>query len=950
AGITTGRNLTAKAARDFNLEGQTINTQGDATLSATRDVTITPTTERSLTSGGNTSTEAVTHTATKITTGGSLSIDAGRDLGITATKIDTGKDLTLRGERDVTLTSAADSTHTEGQGKNWHTIETDVKQVTTNISAGGNIDANAGQDLNLVAVKGKADGDIHLSAKRDTNLLGAVDSEYDYSYEKKKKSLGRSKTKESESLTETAVATELSAGGNLLLNTKLGSKGEILKETGQRINTEGAKLSAGDPEASGETQGTIAAYAADGIILAGQTTKSLDYSETRRSGTLGLSKKAKGSNTGEDHSSATTLTSADDTQLLSDHNLTLEGVVADVDGDMTLSAVDDLRVTPGETHTQTQTWNNKSGAFSGGSLYRKTEVNSDGGSTDLTDSALIVKGNLTVDAGSTEILGTRIQTGSQTQTGNLTATTDSGDLSIGAAQASSFHKDSTLDIRLKGTDTLKALKEPHKIVENDDGRAKLKLGSATYLNADNSKTTLSQQGSEVTAFGDISLDATGPVGTTSVAGSTLSATGLIDLHSTQALALSSVDETTTERHKTQEGKGEASFVVQHQAVEVAKAAKNLLDAKEQLSDAKRSLKQYENNLDTQKSQLNQLKADLAAGTPGVTADDVQLLSELVRDLEDDRAWYQTGLALATVNLASASTALLQQSAAAAASTSTWGFNAGLQLDLSASETKEETFNSTSIGSTLNADTIKLSTGIKNPDGSLNTQGTRIDMQGADVNGRDVSITTGTLDARSREDTTRHSSQSKQGQLSAQVTVYGAAGGASVNGSFQRAESDSQSTTVHNTNIHADTLNITTSGDANLEGATARAEEKLTVDVGGNLTLDSQQNRSSSKSHEQGMSAGIGWGGDGEANKGNAFSKNIQTGGDVGSTNSTNAGISQGNSRSRTQETVVTSLTSGGTADITVKGNTQLGGAILGTLEKVDVCADKNSKACKTEQV
>ncbi|HNG60862.1 MAG TPA: hemagglutinin repeat-containing protein, partial [Cellvibrionaceae bacterium] len=268
AGITTGRNLTAKAARDFNLEGQTINTQGDATLSATRDVTITPTTERSLTSGGNTSTEAVTHTATKITTGGSLSIDAGRDLGITATKIDTGKDLTLRGERDVTLTSAADSTHTEGQGKNWHTIETDVKQVTTNISAGGNIDANAGQDLNLVAVKGKADGDIHLSAKRDTNLLGAVDSEYDYSYEKKKKSLGRSKTKESESLTETAVATELSAGGNLLLNTKLGSKGEILKETGQRINTEGAKLSAGDPEASGETQGTIAAYAADGIILA----------------------------------------------------------------------------------------------------------------------------------------------------------------------------------------------------------------------------------------------------------------------------------------------------------------------------------------------------------------------------------------------------------------------------------------------------------------------------------------------------------------------------------------------------------------------------------------------------------------------------------------------------------------------------------------------------------
>ncbi|HMW73432.1 MAG TPA: hemagglutinin repeat-containing protein, partial [Cellvibrionaceae bacterium] len=381
ASINTGGNLSATAGRDFNLEGQAISTQGDATISAARDAAITPVTERSLISGGHTSTEVITNTATRITTGGSLSIDAGRDVGITATKIDTGKDVTLRGGRDVNLTSAADSTHTEGQGKNWHSIETDVKQVTTDINAGGKIDATAGRDITMVAVQGRAEGDIHVNAERDTNLLGAVDSQYDYDYEKKKKSFGRSKTTESESLKETAVATELSAGGNLLLNTKLGSNGEILKETGQRINTEGAKLSAGDPKALAQApaqapdtpsnkaadkpQGTIAAYAADGITLAGQSTKSLDYSETRRSGTLGLSKKAKGSNEGEDHSSATTLTSTGDTQLLSDHNLTLEGVVANVNGDMTLSAVDDLRVAPGETHTQTQTWNNKSGAFSG---------------------------------------------------------------------------------------------------------------------------------------------------------------------------------------------------------------------------------------------------------------------------------------------------------------------------------------------------------------------------------------------------------------------------------------------------------------------------------------------------------------------------------------------------------------------------------------------------------
>ncbi|HRH78610.1 MAG TPA: hemagglutinin repeat-containing protein, partial [Cellvibrionaceae bacterium] len=111
ASINTGGNLSATAGRDFNLEGQAISTQGDATISAARDAAITPVTERSLTSGGHTSTEVITNTATRITTGGSLSIDAGRDVGITATKIDTGKDVTLRGGRDVNLTSAADSTH-----------------------------------------------------------------------------------------------------------------------------------------------------------------------------------------------------------------------------------------------------------------------------------------------------------------------------------------------------------------------------------------------------------------------------------------------------------------------------------------------------------------------------------------------------------------------------------------------------------------------------------------------------------------------------------------------------------------------------------------------------------------------------------------------------------------------------------------------------------------------
>ncbi len=1029
AGVNTGGNLTAKAGRDFKLEGQTLNTQGDASISASRDVTITPTTQRSLTSGGHTNTEVVTHTATRITTAGSLSIDAGRDIGITATKIDTGKNLSLHGERDVTLTSAADRTHTEGQGKNWHHIETDVKQVTTDIKAGGNIDATAGRDLTMVAVQGKADGDIHLNGKRDTNLLSAVDSQYDYDYEKKKKSFGRSKTTESESLKETAVTTDLSAGGNLLLNVKLDSQGKIIKEEGERVNTTGAHLSAGKPatqpqpatpstapkpevalDAAAQTAGTqtlaaaeneapessapaaessaqttessaqtsessaqppgsaptpaettpapaksgrLLVYAADSIAMAGQTTKTIDYSESRRSGTLGLSQKAKGSQEGKTHQTGTTLSSAADTRLLSDGDLTLEGVVGNINGDLTLSAVDHLRVAPGQTSEHTQTWNSKSGAFSGGSLYRTTEHQSDEGANKLTESSLLINGSLNIEAGSGEILGTRIQTGNIDQIGNFTFTTDSGDLLVGAAQASSYSKDSTLDLRLKGADAVTSLKAPHKIIQTKDGRATIQLGGATYLNADNAKSELTQQVSQVTTYGDISLDAAGPIGSTSVAGSVIEATGVTNLHGTQRLALASVEETSTERHKTQEGKGELSVVGQNQAVEIAKATHNLEEAKEQLSQAKRNLSQFENNIDTQQSQLDQLRADLAAGTPGVDTADIERLDQLVRDLKDERARYASGLALAAANLASASTALIQQTGAGAASIATLGFNVGLQADISAQENTSETKRSTSIGSIIRGDIINLTTGTRTTDGTTtryNTANTQIDMQGADVEARAVTIRTGQLNAEGRVDTEQTSSRNRQAQVSSQITVYGGTGGASVNGSYQQAESGSQSTTVHNTRIQADHLTLITSGDANLKGAITRAEESLVVEVEGDLTLDSQQNRSSSTSDELGVSGGVGIGGDGTANKGNAFTRNIQTGSDLGSTNSTNGGINQGTSRTRTQETVVTSLTSGGTAEINVKGNTHLGGATLGTLERVDVCADKNSKACKNDYV
>ncbi|VVM22706.1 hypothetical protein BSPWISOXPB_4151 [uncultured Gammaproteobacteria bacterium] len=61
------------------------------------------------------------------------------------------------------------------------------------------------------------------------------------------------------------------------------------------------------------------------------------------------------------------------------------------------------------------------------------------------------------------------------------------------------------------------------------------------------------------------------------------------------------------------------------------------------------------------------------------------MSELVGDLQADKKYYQTNIALAASSLAAKTTALAAQLATAAASSGTYGFNAGIEFDIDALE-------------------------------------------------------------------------------------------------------------------------------------------------------------------------------------------------------------------------------------------------------------------------
>ncbi len=126
----------------------------------------------------------------------------------------------------------------------------------------------------------------------------------------------------------------------------------------------------------------------------------------------------------------------------------------------------------------------------------------------------------------------------------------------------------------------------------------------------------------------------------------------------------------------------------------------------------------------------------------------------------------------------------------------------------------------------------------------------------------------------------------------------------VNAGYNESSNTSRGTTHNNSNITADNIIIKTGNDATFAGANVSADDKLSMDIGGNLTVESKQDTDYAKGNNWGLNAGVG-------NAGNA-----NGGFNVGNSNHDSAWVND-----------VTELT-GGNVDINVGGKTTLTGAVI----------------------
>ncbi|MGX4728138.1 hemagglutinin repeat-containing protein, partial [Pseudomonas corrugata] len=239
ARIEAANNLTLNAGRDINNVGGVLKSGADTTLSATRDVNLTSAERIASGTRGLHRDEDIKQYGSSLDIGRDLTAKAGRDLTAVASQIDAKRDISLSAIGDLTLASAADEQHSYGKTKKVTAQEDHVSQVSTSVTAGGNVMLSAGKDLGLIASKVNAGDEAYLVAGANLVLQSAEDSDYSF-YSKTKKSPSGKKFRLDETSSVTNVASSVTSGGNNVL-----SAGNDLLIKGSNVTSEKGSVGLG---------------------------------------------------------------------------------------------------------------------------------------------------------------------------------------------------------------------------------------------------------------------------------------------------------------------------------------------------------------------------------------------------------------------------------------------------------------------------------------------------------------------------------------------------------------------------------------------------------------------------------------------------------------------------------------------------------------------------------
>ena len=268
--------------------------------------------------------------------------------------------------------------------------------------------------------------------------------------------------------------------------------------------------------------------------------------------------------------------------------------------------------------------------------------------------------------------------------------------------------------------------------------------------------------------------------------------------------------------------------------------------------------------------------------------------------------------------------------AAAASSGTYGFSVGVRADLATTKQESSLKQTSSNKSSLNAKHININSAKD------------ISITGSDLASKeDTSLNSNNLNINSSEDSLKYKSNTKSLTTGFGFTFYGANSSSLELGTNSLKQSE-QSLTNNNSHLYsAKDMNINTANDATIKGANLRADERLNLKVGNNLSLESVRDKYAY--NERGYSVGVGIGFSSDKSPNSSFANPSST-----KATSTNANFSRSRSNTITKQTVLSSITAN-ELNVEVGKNTHLKGSLLaaGEYDKDNTFIDNHNLNLKT---
>ncbi|NIH41392.1 filamentous hemagglutinin N-terminal domain-containing protein [Enterobacter asburiae] len=183
--VTAGGNLLVNAGHNLDVTASDLKAGGSAGLSAGNDLNLNAAQTSESSQKGKSESHSTGIDRTTISAGDNLVLKAGQDINAQAAALAAEKNVGLQAGRDVNL-AAEETTQGDSYRSGKKTvINESVRQLGTDITAGGNATVVAGRDVTAQAADIYAAGNTAVAAGRDITLTTATESDYAYREEKK---------------------------------------------------------------------------------------------------------------------------------------------------------------------------------------------------------------------------------------------------------------------------------------------------------------------------------------------------------------------------------------------------------------------------------------------------------------------------------------------------------------------------------------------------------------------------------------------------------------------------------------------------------------------------------------------------------------------------------------------------------------------------------------------